>query len=312
MNAAKNNVCDAPRHDDVEAPAASKSPARASSSDDAYGGMLGYVLGLFVFYVGHDALQEHNFRREGFKFGWFMTCVEIGTMFACALIWEGGAAAFSGGSKDAAAPEDVAARRWYLVGLVFVIALSQGTGSVALQHVNYPVKVAFKSCKLVPTMLFSQCVNKSSYGTQEYAAAALMCLALALLGLADAAHATHATHAYGLLLLVVAVCSDAVVPNFQEKLLRGLKMPLGTMVIYSNAGSFALVLAYVSFTGELARAVASERRVSTTSGSRRRRGCDVDLARAGRRDASAAARIVRERVAATPRPHKRVAATPRR
>ena len=261
-----------------------------------------------------------------------MTCVEIGTMFACALIWEGGAAAFSGGSKDAAAPEDVAARRWYLVGLVFVIALSravrnrtpskrwrnsaphrsQGTGSVALQHVNYPVKVAFKSCKLVPTMLFSQCVNKSSYGTQEYAAAALMCLALALLGLADAAHATHATHAYGLLLLVVAVCSDAVVPNLQEKLLRGLKMPLGTMVMYSNAGSFALVLAYVSFTGELARAVASERRVSTTSGSRRRRGCDVDLARAGRRDASAAARIVRERVAATPRPHKRVAATPMR
>lgn len=43
MNAAKNNVCDAPRHDDVEAPAASKSPARASSSDDAYGGMLGYA-----------------------------------------------------------------------------------------------------------------------------------------------------------------------------------------------------------------------------------------------------------------------------
>ena len=36
--------------------------------------------------------------------------------------------------------------------LVFAIALSQGTGSVALQHVNYPVKVAFKSCKLVPTM----------------------------------------------------------------------------------------------------------------------------------------------------------------
>ena len=35
------------------------------------------VLGLFVFYVGHDALQEHNFRREGFEFGWFTAAREI-------------------------------------------------------------------------------------------------------------------------------------------------------------------------------------------------------------------------------------------
>ena len=52
--------------------------------------MLGYVLGLFFFYVLHDALQERAFRTPGFEFGWFMTAVEIGTMFVCALAWEGG------------------------------------------------------------------------------------------------------------------------------------------------------------------------------------------------------------------------------
>ena len=46
-------------------------------------------------------------------------------------------------------------------------------------------------------------------------------------------------------LLVVAVFSDAVIPNLQEKLLRGLKMPLGEMVFLSNLGSFVVVLAYV-------------------------------------------------------------------
>ena len=83
-----------------------------------------------------------------------------------------------------------------------------------------------------------------------------MCLALALLGLADAAHGQRPTQGLGIALLVVAVCSDAVVPNLQEKLLRGLKMPLGTMVMLSNAGSFGLVLAYCASTGELARALA--------------------------------------------------------
>jgi drug/metabolite transporter (DMT)-like permease len=62
--------------------------------------------------------------------------------------------------------------------------------------------------------------------------------------------------ALGFVLLGVAVCSDAFVPNLQQKLLRGLKMPIGEMVVVSNCGSFALVLAYVSATGELAAATA--------------------------------------------------------
>ena len=72
---------------DVEAP----QPTDAQQRHEAQ--MLGYVLGLFFFYVLHDALQERAFRTPGFEFGWFMTAVEIGTMFVCALAWEGGLAA---------------------------------------------------------------------------------------------------------------------------------------------------------------------------------------------------------------------------
>ena len=142
-----------------------------------------------------------------------------------------------------------AAARQYLALLVFAIALSQGTGSVALQHVNYPVKVAFKSCKLVPTMAFSRYIVRDGkrYGVDDYAAALFMCVGLALLSAADlAAHAERDTQAAGLMLLVVAVCSDAVIPNLQEKLLRGLKLPLGSMVVLSNAGSFLVVLAFIA------------------------------------------------------------------
>ena len=133
-------------------------------------------------------MQERAFRRPGFEFGWFMTCVEIGTMFVCALLWEGGSAALRGYAKRPADGE-LEATRGYLALLVFFIALSQGTGSVALQHVNYPVKVAFKSCKLVPTMAFSRYIVRDGkrYGFDDYAAALFMCVGLALLSAADLA-----------------------------------------------------------------------------------------------------------------------------
>ena len=227
-----------------------------------YRSLVSSVLGLFVFYCVHDALQERAFRRPGFAFGWFMTAVEIGTMFACALVWEGGTAALRGaardGGKDGGEDGGGARQRLTCIGLLVVaIAVSQGTGSAALQHVNYPVKVAFKSSKLVPTMVVSQCVNAADYGPFEYVAALLMCASLALLGLADArAGAARRTQVLGYVLLTLAVCSDAVIPNLQQKLLRGLKVPTGEMVVISNLGSFVLVLGYVAFTGELAAALA--------------------------------------------------------
>ena len=47
------------------------------------------------------------------------------------------------------------------------------------------------------------------YGVDDYAAALFMCVGLALLSAADlAAHAERDTQAAGIMLLVVAVCSD--------------------------------------------------------------------------------------------------------
>ena len=122
-----------------------------------------------------------------------------------------------------------------------------------------------------------------------------MCASLAVLGLADLGSSTEKqTQVFGMGLLVVAVFSDAVVPNLQEKLLRGMKaprgveqshldarrgthdprrasrnkscveaflhlqlqVPLGEMVLLSNFGSFVVVLVYVFYTGELFAAVA--------------------------------------------------------
>ena len=193
---------------------------------------------LFLFFLAHDALQERAFRTPGFSFGWFMTLVEIAVVSACA-----------------------AALEWQALdeALAVALAASQGSGSAALNYVNYPVKVAFKSSKLVPTMVFGAVLGGKKFAPLEYAAALLMCAALALLSLADFRGEDGDARdglPLGCALLGLAVFADALVPNLQERVLRELRYPVGRMIVYSNAGCFVLVLAYCAGSGELRPALA--------------------------------------------------------
>ena len=48
------------------------------------------VLGLFVFYVCHDALQERMFRFEGYEYGFFMTLAEVSVMLVMSVVTDEG------------------------------------------------------------------------------------------------------------------------------------------------------------------------------------------------------------------------------
>ena len=204
--------------------------------------IVGSVCGLFVCYIVHDALQERAFRRPGFTFGWCMTAVEIFTMFMSA--WLSGA----GASQSTKSHKRLLSKEVFF--LITAIAVSQGTGSSALAYVRYPVKVAAKSSKLVPTLIFSAILTGKRYKLIDYAAALLLCFGLAALGLAEENTQDEGqNHKTGFILLIVAVCSDAIIPNLQENLLR--QIPSTTMVFLSNLGSFCLVFLFVLFNGEL-------------------------------------------------------------
>ena len=208
---------------------------------------------LFLFFLAHDALQERAFRTPGFSFGWFMTLVEIAVVSACAAALEWQAL------DEALAPADATTLRRCVAALAVALAASQGSGSAALNYVNYPVKVAFKSSKLVPTMVFGAVLGGKKFAPLEYAAALLMCAALALLSLADFRGEDGDARdglPLGCALLGLAVFADALVPNLQERVLRELRYPVGRMIVYSNAGCFVLVLAYCAGSGELRPALA--------------------------------------------------------
>ena len=60
--------------------------------------------------------------------------------------------------------------RWH------VLAITQGSGSVALSYVNFPVKVVIKSCKLIPTMALGIFILRRAYSAMEYCAAGMLCI----------------------------------------------------------------------------------------------------------------------------------------
>ena len=106
------------------------------------------VAGLFVFYIAHDALQERMFRYQGFEFGFFMTLTEVIVMLVGSVAGGEvtGLLTTGRGRKRRRLSMDVL-MKIALVGTF--LALAHGLGNTSLKYSPYPLKVAFKSCKLV-------------------------------------------------------------------------------------------------------------------------------------------------------------------
>merc|ERR1719265_2573604 len=97
-----------------------------------------------------------------------MTC---GQFTGCVIL-----ALASGGLRN-----DGGDRSWLpYMGLVACVFGGTGLPNIAAGWVQYPVKVLFKSSKLIPTMLVSVLMaNSKSFAWVEYIAAGLMCIGTA-------------------------------------------------------------------------------------------------------------------------------------
>ena len=92
-----------------------------------------------------------------------------------------------------------------------------------LNYLNYPTKVVFRSCKLIPTMIIATVLHKRFYSRTQYVAAGAICLGLILYTMAaddSAKDATTSSRPLGLILVSLSVCADAVLPNAQEALFK--------------------------------------------------------------------------------------------
>jgi drug/metabolite transporter (DMT)-like permease len=91
----------------------------------------------------------------------------------------------------------------------------------SLHYVSFPTKVVFKSVKLIPTMIVSTIMNKTSkYGALDYLSAAMLCAGAAGFSYGSGKGGKHQSDSsFGILLLMVSITCDAIVPNFSQKLM---------------------------------------------------------------------------------------------
>lgn len=96
---------------------------------------------------------------------------------------------------------------------------SSSLSNIALNYINFPTKVVFRSCKLIPTMVIASIVNRKVFTVVEYVLAVCVSTGLVLFAAADW-ELTPSFHPIGLAFVSLSVCADAILPNAQERLFR--------------------------------------------------------------------------------------------
>lgn len=141
----------------------------------------------------------------------------------------------------------------YIV-LAFLVFCGSALPNYAVGYVQYPVKVVFKSSKLIPVMLVSVFMrNSRAYSGKEYLAAALLCAGTAGFahGAGRAGNPSDMVYV-GLALLILAVIGDALLANFQQRMMQGSEVDPNSMMARVNFLGLAGILLCNVFSGEAA------------------------------------------------------------
>ena len=97
-----------------------------------------------------------------------------------------------------------------------LLLTSSCTSNLALGHINYPTKVVFRSCKLIPTMAIAVLYNQRHVQAFQFIYAGFISLGMIFFAAAD--FTTYPEfNSYGIILVSISVVADAFLPNVQER-----------------------------------------------------------------------------------------------
>jgi len=200
------------------------------------------VVGVFVFFGIHNFLQEAIMHLPNFKFGSILGYTEVLGVFTCCHIER----------RLKNELERKASLKSYLA-LTMCLMGSSLMSNIALNYINFPVKVVFRSCKLVPTMLISRIIHGKTFSVGEYMSGICVCLGLILFGWADF-DASPNFHLGGILLVTASVLCDALLPNLQQAVFEGTGASRLEVTYWTNALCLGAMSATLGASGDLAGA----------------------------------------------------------
>mmetsp|Transcript_30205 Transcript_30205/g.34806 ORF Transcript_30205/g.34806 Transcript_30205/m.34806 type:complete len:372 (-) Transcript_30205:116-1231(-) len=164
---------------------------------------------MFSFFTVHNILQESIINIPGFKYGIMLGYMEVAGVTFCSFIER---RYIAKETKRVAPISEYPALTLCLLG-------SSALSNWSLNFINFPTKVVFRGCKLIPTMFIATLINKKSFSTLEYICALFVCLGLVMFAAADWKLAPD-FNPIGLILVSLSVCADSVLPNAQERLFK--------------------------------------------------------------------------------------------
>ncbi|KAJ8033269.1 Adenosine 3'-phospho 5'-phosphosulfate transporter 2 [Holothuria leucospilota] len=198
------------------------------------------VAGIFFFYLIYGYMQELIFRLKGFKpFGWYLTLIQ----FACYTVF---------GTLDSRLQKDTVRKiPLSTYGLLaFLTVATMGLSNASVGYLNYPTQVVFKCCKLIPVMIGGVLIQGKRYGPIDVLAALCMSVGLIFFTLADST-VSPSFETIGVIMIMSALCADAVIGNVQEKAMKAHQASNTEVVLYSYGIGFWYILAGLIVSGRL-------------------------------------------------------------
>jgi len=200
------------------------------------------VFGIIFFFGCHNYLQEYIMSMPGFHVGVFLGYLEVLGVTICAA------------AERKLSREEQRMSPWSAyASLCVCLMISSATSNIALGYINYPTKVVFRSCKLIPTMLIALLYNKRKVHAFEFVFGILVSAGMIVFAVADFNVSPNFDFT-GILLVCISVVADAFLPNLQEKVFENGSSRV-EVTYFTNLLTLVCMTAFFSFTGDIQEAV---------------------------------------------------------
>ncbi|KAI3381143.1 hypothetical protein SNEBB_009521 [Seison nebaliae] len=126
--------------------------------------------------------------------------------------------------------------------LALMTVTTIGCSNEALQSLNFPSQQIFKCCKLIPVMIGGVIIQKKTYNIVTVISCLCMSIGLIFFILTDVDIDPN-FHIIGVLYILIGLSADAIIGNYQEKLLHDHKPTSPEIIFYSySIGSVILIV----------------------------------------------------------------------
>ena len=199
----------------------------------------------------------------GFVFGALLNALCMTSMGLLAAGWAAAGLLAAGQSPLAVASTELrrlAASHSAHRGLSIVFACFACTmllSKISLVYVSIPLQVMVKSSKLIPVMMAGRWITGKVYAWSDYAAATLLCTGVIVFSMAgsnvSAATSMAADSAvlFGVSMLAVTLCTDAMLGNWQERTMHEASLTPACMLMLQTAFTACTSLCIAAAMGEL-------------------------------------------------------------